>query len=208
MTGVLVDDRLQIVRQALIAVLVHRKDQGQGVQRRPFEFGMVVHQFRNLERGRNLPRDRRAVDHPVGQCLGHGRNRHTDRCRARQLKKFVDHPTAATDLHALQVGRMNDRLVGVKKAGSVNPGGKDVHSGELCLPHVPFEYLPQCRGSGARVRHHERQFEDLGRGKAPGGVARHCPDDIGDPIDRLVDQFRRRTAKLHLRKPVYLDPPA
>jgi hypothetical protein len=91
-----------------------------------------------------------------------------------------------------------------------------VGAGEADRAHLAEFILQICLGVvrdrlGAdqrAPRGDEREFERFDFGEAPGRVARRRPDDIGDPVARLIEQLRRLAAELHRGEDIDTDAPA
>jgi hypothetical protein len=84
-----------------------------------------------------------------------------------------------------------------------------VHVLEFALVElVGPDVFPQCAAGALGRPGHERQFEHFDRREAPGRVAGQGPDHIGDTVAHLVDELRRRTAELHGRIDLALEPAA
>ena len=73
---------------------------------------------------------------------------------------------------------------------------KDVHILEI-VAHIFVVHFPVRARCGACVFYHEGQLEHFSLGEAARRVANNSPDDIGDAINRLVQQFWWCATKCH-----------
>jgi hypothetical protein len=197
--GVGVDDLLEVGRQRVVLVLVHRHDERRGVERAAgrVELGVELGELVHLDRRHHFPGNDAALDGALGQRVRDLRQRHADRRGAQRAHQLGDLARGGAHLQAAHVAHALDRLLGgVDDARAVHLQRDDLRVLELVGRHR-LHVLPVRLGRGLGVGHHEGQLEHLDAREAAGRVAGQGPDDVDDAVARLVVQLHRRAAQLH-----------
>ena len=196
--GIGVDDRLQVVRQALVALLVHEKGEYGGAEPLSVRtLDRVVGQLVDLERQDDLVGHQGAVDHALGERLGQLGHRHADRLGVPRLDQHRAGARRDAQLQPGQILDLVDRLVDhVERLAGMRVDQDRMHVLEIRRDQIEH-VLDRERGRLGAAAMHGRQLEHLRARKHAGRVAGQGPDDVGDTVPRLAVELGRRAAERH-----------